>query len=222
MTGSTIVILSVGTLLMAITVIVGLKRYCLPVWKCVPISLALLVVGTLGTYLLFWLENQRFGGRSFYGAVFLVPIVLLPFARIVRISYADLMDVSAPAGYMMLILMKIGCLMNGCCEGRILFFSNDMIPIRFPSQWVELIVAAILYVTLMTMEFLKKQRGNLYAWFLILYGCTRFVLNIFRAEWVTTDMLLPFGNIWSICAVIFGVMALRIRHYRELRNAPTK
>ena len=41
--------------------------------------------------------------------------------------------------------------------------------------------------------------------YLILYGMSRFVLNCFREDFYTTDMFIPYGNLWSIISVVIGV-----------------
>ena len=102
------------------------RKYEIKLWKIVPIAFVLTIVGTLGTYLWFLLENLHWGGRSFYGAVFLVPIAFLLVALIVRIPYGQLMDLCAPAECIMLSIMKVQCLMEGCCAGRVLFMTDFM------------------------------------------------------------------------------------------------
>ena len=86
------------------------------------ISVLLTVSGTLGTFIWYAIESGGFGGRSFYGAVFIVPLLFIPVAYLFRIPYAKLMDLCAPAECMMLVLMKALCLMEGCCGGRVLFY----------------------------------------------------------------------------------------------------
>ena len=63
----------------------------------------------------------------------------------------------------------------------------------------------------------KKNRGTIYPWYLIIYGGVRFVLNIFREEWVTTEMIMPFGNIWSLVSIAIGVLwLLWIRKHKQV------
>ena len=80
----------------------------------------------------------------------------------------------------------------------------------FPSQLVELINAVVLMLVLMVMALSQKWRGKIYPWYLIIYGCTRFVLNWFR---FTSPLLmgLPAGNLWSLVAIFIGVLWLTDR-----------
>lgn len=204
----TIIALSVGTCAMlTLMLIIGVK-YRLKLWKCIPIALILTITGTIGTYIWFFVENSWFGGRSYYGAVFIVPIAFIALAKLMRVSYGDLMDLCAPAECVMLAIMKLQCLIDGCCGGRVLYTTAEGIEVVFPSQIVELANAFLLMLVLMIMAFLPKFRGKIYPWYLVLYGATRFVLNWFRAESTPIMAGLTPGCLWSLVAIFFGILWL--------------
>ncbi|MBQ8611075.1 MAG: prolipoprotein diacylglyceryl transferase [Oscillospiraceae bacterium] len=199
------VFLAIGTVLMGMPIRIAAREKEISAWKAFCVTVLLTVTGTAGTFLMYFIENGLFGGLSFYGAVFLVPVVFVGVALLVKVPYGEVMDLCAVGECIMLALMKIHCKISGCCEGRPLFVSQTGEPVRFPSQIVEL-VAALLLFTLLQYWCLKGERRNeLYGWYLLLYGSSRFVLNIMREAWVTKQMLLPFGNIWSIVAVVVGI-----------------
>lgn len=207
---NTIVILLIGTALMlAPMTLVGKKRG-VSFTKVAPLSLILTVTGTLGTYLWFFVENGSFDGRSFFGAVFIVPVVFVLLPKLFGLSYGALMDMCAPAECIMLALMKAKCFLDGCCGGRLLWLAGDSKGVFFPSQLVELSVAILLCAALVWMAYKKAAEGTVYPWYLILYGITRFILNFFREDWDKADMIVPYGNIWSVLAVVIGVLWLII------------
>jgi prolipoprotein diacylglyceryltransferase len=116
---------------------------------------------------------------------------------------------------MMLAVMKVQCLTSGCCGGRVLYYDANAVAVVFPSQLAELANAVVLMLVLLIMGIKNRNRGRLYPWFMILYGVTRFVLNIFRQEWVTYDgPLMPLGNIWSLLALAAGIVWLVVLHRR--------
>lgn len=203
-----IVFLAVGTVAMGIPIMIMSARYEVAMWKAVPTILMLTISGTAGTFLMYYVENQRFGGLSFYGAVFLVPIVFLVVAPILQVSYGKEMDFCAVGECIMLALMKFHCIIGDCCLGRVLWVLSDGTLIRFPSRLAEMVVAFILFVILYRWAMQGKNHGELYIWYIILYGSSRFVLNIFRESWVTKEMILPFGNIWSLAAVTIGAILM--------------
>ena len=207
----TIVALSVGTGAMLIVIAALMSCYKEKLWKSVLTSLLLTIAGTLGTYIWFFVECSSFGGRSYYGAVFLVPIAFVFVAKWMRIPYGDLMDYCAPAECVMLAIMKYQCYVDGCCGGMTLCMPEDGLAIYFPSQIVELVNAVLIMIVLMAIAINKKYRGKVYAWYLIIYGATRFVLNWFRSANYPLLLGLPAGNLWSLLAVFIGLLWLTDR-----------
>ena len=199
-----LVYLSIGTIAMLVPIAVQTRWYAIRSWKSIPLAVCLTVVGTVGTYILFFVENGWIGGTSFYGAVFFVPVIFLPIARLMREKASDLLDICAPAECVMLMIMKIQCTISGCCGGREIVLLGSQVTVQFPSQIAELLNAIILFCILFLLSRKERNRGSIYPWYMLTYGCTRFILNIFRESWITTNMLLPYGNIWSLVAIVVG------------------
>lgn len=204
-----------------VVLIINLLRYKKYGWSC---SQAILIsgleftLGILGTLILFFIENNEWGGTSFFGAVLLIPVFFLPISKCFRLSYARLMDYVAPSGLAMYMVNKWNCYVAGCCVGRNIGFSPEGIPKYFPSQIVEIIVTGIIVIVLLILECRMAFSQRLYPLGLILYGLSRFVLNMFREEWVTTKMIMPFGNIWSLVAIGVGVAWLFFQNKRKVSS----
>lgn len=204
--------LLIGTALMFLPIAYISKKNSYPLWKAVIISVLLTIIGTLGTYIMFFIENGSFGGISFFGAVFFVPIVfaLLPF--IFRIPYTTLMDMCALGECLMLVIMKIHCIISGCCKGRMCG------SFRFPSRAVEMAAAIVIFTILFIWYKRGKRHGLLYAYYLAIYGVIRFLLNFMRDIPIVDEMPLPFGNIWSIVSIIIGTVWILISYYKKLNK----
>lgn len=209
MTTKTIIALSIGTLAMLILIVIMMKWYKVRLWKGIPVAIILTIIGTISTYIWFFVEASWFGGRSYYGAVFFVPPAFAFIAKWMRIPHKEVLDFCAPAECVMLAIMKYQCLVDGCCSGIFLYMTAEGKEVYFPSQIVELINALVLVILLMYLARYSKNRGKVYAWYLVLYGTTRFVLNWFRAANTPMLMGLPEGNVWSLIAVIWGVLWLK-------------
>lgn len=181
------------------------KKYALTVSCTSIVSLLELILGVFGTLVLFFLENGFWSGTSFFGAVLLLPVFFYPIALIVRENCGVLLDLIAPSGLMMYAVNKLNCYVSRCCNGRRLGFTQDGIPIYFPSQIVELIAVVAIASALIVVERKNIFKERLYPLGLILYGIFRFILNFFREEWVTTEMYVPFGTIWSVLSVLIGI-----------------
>lgn len=215
MPSSLITVLAIGLIVMWIPVLLQGIWKKIPVWKTIVIAVFLLTAGTLGAYLMSWLEEGSWGGRSYYGAVYLVLIACAPFSKFLRMPFSMLTDLSAPAGTAMLALMRVKCYMDGCCRGMIMYQRADGVQVFFPNQLVELGVGLILTVLFLALSRKEKYRGTIYGWYLLLYGFARFILNFFRLTQKPFLWIIPSGTLWSVIAVIIGVIWLRYARKKQ-------
>ena len=202
------VYLAVGTLLMFAVMLIADRNERTPWWKLLISSVVLTGAGVLGAYLMFALEGGTWGGgKSFYGAVFLPPLIMWLTALALRLPVSRVMDLSAPAECVMLALLKVDCYLTGCCGGRVIGYSQMTgEAIVFPSQIAELVNALVLMIILILLIRGGKIKGLAYPAYLILYGVTRFFLNLLRE---TTPFILGMsaGNFWSLVSIVIGLIA---------------
>lgn len=201
-------LLLAGTVLMCLPMAWQLKRAKQPIWKAAVLSAALVLTGYYGSQLWFFVENGEFGGRSFYGAVFLSPVIFWILGKLLRIPYPDAMDTVAPAGCLTLALVKLQCLRDNCCQGKILYVDEQYMHVRFPSQLAEMAAFGIIAVILFVVATNRKSRGTVFCWFMILYGASRFVLDFYREIETPWLLGLSAGSFWSACAFLIGVVSL--------------
>lgn len=213
-----LIYLSIGTIAMLFPIMLQAAWYKIRLWKSVPIAIALTISGTIGTYLWFFIENHWIGGTSFYGAVFVVPLIFLFIAKLSHMSYGDLIDLCAPAECVMLVIMKVQCIINGCCGGRALCVNTEGLTIYFPSQIAELINAFVICAILMIVAYRKINRGNIYPLYMLVYGVTRFILNTFRADQSEFLFGMPPGHVWSLLSVIIGILWLCVNRKKNLET----
>ena len=200
--------LLMGMGLMFVVMLITGRFYKIPVWKIAVACVLLTVTGVLGAYGMAFLEAGFVwtAGRSFYGAVFLAPPLMWLVAKLLREPYGRIMDISAPAECIMLALLKYKCTIDGCCFGRMMTVGGQTF--RFPSQWVECIVALILMVVFVVMIFKKKYEDVVFPYYMLIYGIVRFCLNTLRetTPWI---LGLPMGHFWSIISAVIGVIWIR-------------
>lgn len=167
----------------------------------------LMLTGMFGMFIMYFIETGRLGGGSFFGAVFSVPLFMYPLAKILKIGYGDIMDICAPAGCIILSILKFKCYLDGCCYGK-LFMTNAW-AFRFPSQIVECVVALAIAVAMILIIVKGKHRTMAYPMLLVIYGITRFGLQLLRQThgWLGP---IPSANVWSILAITLGCIALII------------
>lgn len=202
--------LALGCLLMCAMIALQMKWYCVSKWKSLFVSAALVITGLWGSRLWYYIENFRFEGRSFYGAVFFAPLVFFPVSKVLKIPYLHALDFCAPAGSLTLALVKIQCLKDKCCQGMVLYINENKEYVRFPSQIVEMIDFFLICIVLFLLSSRKKMRGKIFPCFLILYGASRFVLDFFRSIEEPYAMGLSAGSFWSLIAFCAGVVWLTL------------
>lgn len=201
-------ILLLGTVLMCLPISIQMKWYGVTMWKCIVISAMLVPTGLIGSRLWYYLENQSFLGRSFYGVIFIAPIIFFPVSKVLRISYGYTMDFCAPAGCLTLAMVKVQCLLDGCCKGVVLYINEKRQYVRFPSQIVEMTVFLFIFCILLIIGSKEKNRKKVFLWFLILYGGSRFILDFFREHDQPYALGLSAGSFWSLISVVAGIVCL--------------
>lgn len=207
-----VISLVVGTLAMAAVMLLPRRWQAgLPVWKTLLSAAVLTVLGVLGAKLMFLIESGFWAGTSFYGAVFFPPLIMVLLALLLRVPPLTLLDLCAPAECVMLAILKMQCAVNGCCVGILLTITADGTYIRFPSQIIELLNALVLMAMLLWLIRKGTWQGRIYPIYMLLYGITRFILNLLRD---TEPFLLglPAGNFWSLVAIVIALIWLRLAH----------
>ena len=197
-------IIGLGGVAMFLSMLLQKKQYPhIAAWKMVLLTLWLTITGVLGTMILAYIELGEFGGTSFYGAIFLVPIFIIP-AMLMKITYRDVLNLCAPAECAMLFVMRFDCLKKGCCFGKYL----PNLEFQFPSQIAEMVVALAILFTLIRIH-KKDHQAQLYPWYMILYGLCRSVLQSFRYGGTTPWILgLSQGHLWSLISIVIGTLWL--------------
>lgn len=149
---------------------------------------------------MYWLEHngKSMSGMSFFGAVFLIPILMPAFGYYFDLKKIEILNLCAPCVASMIMFMRLGCFCAGCCGGML----SKIIGFKWPTQLIESIGDFLILLWLLYLGNQKKKE-NLYAVFLINYGFLRFFIEFLR----DTPKLffgLSNGQIFSIIAIVIG------------------
>lgn len=179
------------------------KKYPeIQVWKMAVVMVWVTVSGILALKLLYFIENGKFGGDAWFGAVLFMPIFLIPMV-LLKIPYKELMNIYAPTQTLEFSIGKIDCFLSDCCFGKYL----PSLRVQFPSQIADIILGIVVTIVLLWIEH-KKPKERLYPWLLLIYGATRFSVDWFRYEPKPWKWILPPTIIWAMLAMIFGIIWL--------------
>lgn len=205
-------VIALGGVAMFLSMLLQKKQFPqIAIWKMAIVALLILITGVGGSMILAYIELGSFGGTSFYGAVLLVPLLMFP-AMLMKITYRDILNLTAPAECAMLFVMRFDCLDKGCCFGRYL----PKLGIQFPSQIAEMVVGITIMVALILMH-KKNRKAQLYPWYMILYGVCRSILQCFRYGGLEPWVLgLSQGHCWSLLSITIGVAWLLLSKARKV------
>lgn len=190
------------------------KEFKFPLWKVACFSVYCIVTGTLSVKIMYFIENGNWSGLSFFGGVLFMPVFLFLFALLFRLPFLEVSDMFAPGICIVSAVMKVQCLIYGCCTGIYLFSNKDGIAVHFPSRETEMAFALLLMIYLIRDTKKGRFKGKLYPLFMILYGAGRFLLNFFR----DTDpfvWILPGGHFWGLISVALGFVFLGLVNKKQ-------
>lgn len=208
--------ISLGAVAMFVSMVLRKKQFPqVALWKMIVLTVWLTITGVLGTMILAYIESGKFGGTSFYGAVLMVPVLIMP-AMLMKITHKDILNLCAPAECAMLLIMRFDCLDKGCCFGKYL----PKLGFQFPSQITEMIVALAVMIVLIRMH-RKNSQIQLYPWYMIMYGILRFCIQGLRYGGTNPWILgLSAGHFWSLVSITIGVIWLLLS--KERKPVPKK
>jgi phosphatidylglycerol:prolipoprotein diacylglycerol transferase len=131
----------------------------------------------------------------------------------------DWFAVIVPAGVM---LGRVGCMINGCCLGRVCnaswFTINDTHGVaRWPSSQMEFVFNAIMLGVILLLRWGKIAPGNLFHIYLMAYGIFRFFHEFLRD---TPQILGPISGYQIAALAIFILGAAGFIRRRRLTIQP--
>jgi len=204
--------LTIGTVSMHVCIWKRKARFSLNALQCVAITILLTAVGVAGAKILFILENiqhvKRYGvslagGVSFFGSVYLIPL-LMPFLGLLfRLKPSQTTDICAPCVAIMIGCMRFGCFMQGCCGGWLARIGEFFF--FWPTQAVESIGDFLIMIWLLEIEKKQKFHGQLYPLFMMSYSGMRFLIEFFR-DTPKNWLCLSHGQWFSAAAILIGVL----------------
>lgn len=188
------------------------SRYGIVRWKTVTLTVLTAIYGCVGAKLLYLLESPGKAvllnsGFSYFGSVFL-PFLLVPVTALaLGVKPSAGLDLCAPYIPMTMAFLRISCVWERCCQGRILLLGDGYI--RYPVAWMEHIVGILITLYLLDRE--KKCRDGLqYPIFMMLYGISRFFIGFLRATpkhlWGLSN-----GQWFALAAILIGAAMLLLQ-----------
>jgi len=176
-----------GLIVQALSLILYRKAYGFTLKRAFQIYILIYPVLFVWMFFITWVEFgfSSWGSRNVLRLYMWVPLILLPYSRLLKIPHGVLADYFAPSLALTSVIGHAGCPFAGCCYGypcRWGIYNPELHDRRFPIQWVECSVSLLIAIFLLW--YAKKNKyngsGKVNALFLILFGSTRFFLEFLR------------------------------------------
>lgn len=182
------------------------------------IGFLFLVFEIIGAKILYIAENFNyileiglsFGGFSFFGIMFSVPLFAWVLSKCAKAPYGKLIDFASVGILFELAFYRIGCTCAGCCRGLPFTFGMTYPngETLFPVQPIEAALDFALAVLLIFLFLNKKLRsGEQYLLYMTGYGVIRFVLE-FTRERNYLFGIFSLSHIWAAFALVVGIIIL--------------
>lgn len=187
------------------------NRFSLNVVQSAQFTLLLTLVGVAGAMLLFYLESGRFGGVSFYGSVFLIPLLMPLIGMLFRLKPGQTMDLCGPCVAIMIGCMRFNCVLNGCCGGWEVCLGS--LCFSWPTQAMDSIGDFVILLWLLQLEREARAKDILYPCFMVAYSIMRFVLEFLRdtpKDWLD----LSHGQWFALAAIALGMLWISFQQKR--------
>lgn len=169
-----------------------------------------------------WNDANRWAelatGKSILGALLggYAAVEIAKRALKYRSATGDWFALIAPIG---IVFGRVGCLLNGCCLGKICkpswFTLNDIHGIaRWPAVPLELLFNLLAVITFLILRRAKILTGQHFHLYLIAYGIFRFAHEFFRE---TPAILGPFTGyqIAALAVALLGWIGFRNRNFQN-------
>lgn len=170
--------LGLGALAMLAIMLMRRKRYSLSAAQATLYTLLLLVTGIAGAKLLYFFEcgMESFSGMSFFGAVYLVLLVMPLVGLAFKLKPADSLDTCAPCVAAIIGFQRFGCYCAGCCGGIPMGDSGMLWPTQLMEGFGDMGILCLLFA----LDRNNNSRGRNYPFFLMFYGILRFFIEFIR------------------------------------------
>jgi phosphatidylglycerol---prolipoprotein diacylglyceryl transferase len=183
------------------------------------------------------------GGLVFYGGLVGASLACLIYARVRALPLWKMADILAPSIALGSVFGRVGCLLNGCCFGRVcslpwaIQFPNQSpvwkqhylsglvgkleasAPVH-PTQIYDALLNLGLYLGLALLYRRKRFDGQVFATYLIGYAVTRSFVEIFRGDYPPENLhggLTP-AHLVSAAILVAGLVSFWILSRRAVKR----
>lgn len=201
----------IGSFVLFLMMFFRRKRYDVSIKKLIILHIVITILTTFGALFGSFLGGMSFLGLRLYGILIVDTVAIFALSRIFNIDIGDLGDYLAASIIAVCCIVKVPCILDGCCYGIELFTNQAGNAVRFPSQIVEFSIWAILTAWLCFVESKGNHKNLLWSIATIWFGIIRFAVDFMRGnprEMKFVIMGMSGGKFWSLVVAAMGIVFL--------------
>ncbi len=163
--------------------------------------------------------QMRDGGLSYFGGLAAGVLGGWIYVKVKKLPVGKIADIAAPAVAIGYAIVRVGCLLNGCCYGEpsgvpwAIAGGHDEL-LRHPAQIYSALYSLIIFGLLWMVEARKKFEGQVIWAYIGFYSVARFIVEFFRAG--VRDYFAPLTATQVLCIALavlaFGYIRVRSSH----------
>ena len=143
-------------------------------------------------------RTYEIGSIAIFGEFIFLPVGLFLAAKIRKIKPALIFDVYIIWAVPVIALMRVNCILSGCCLGLPIPGST----LRWPVRELEIVFFIIMWIILLKREKNNASSGSAFPLVMMSYGAFRFLIEFFRVSPAGT--LFHIDHLWAALSFIVG------------------
>ena len=214
----------IGATVLFFMLLLRRKKYDISLVKCFALHIVVTILTTLGANFGSFIGGMSLLGLRLYGILLLDTFALFVLARVFKIEIGMLGDYLGPGIIAVCCIVKVPCIIDGCCYGKELFVNSSGVAVRFPSQIVEFSIWALLTIWLIWIERKGNHKNYIWAITSIWFGIIRFLVDFMRGNAVEMRLEIlgmPAGRFWSLVVAILGCVLLFLLFRKYQKRSPS-
>ncbi|MBU4346121.1 MAG: prolipoprotein diacylglyceryl transferase [Candidatus Omnitrophica bacterium] len=189
------------------------------------------VAGIIGARIFYIIENLgyyiknpleiimlQYGGLSWFGGLFAGIIFGVAYLKKRNPLLYKILDLVVPFVALGQAIGRIGCLLNGCCFGKIsrfgLYFPVHRL-VLIPTQLYSSLLLIFIFLLLRFLQDRPHRQGQIFFLYLLLYSIVRFFIEFLRADNEVIFLELTLFQIISL--VIFVLSSIKLFSIRPAK-----
>ncbi len=151
------------------------------------------------------------GGLSWYGGLISGVFTGISYLKFKKIPIFKVLDLMAPFIALAQAIGRIGCLLNGCCFGKIseygIYFPVHKL-VLIPTQLYSTLILILIFIFLRFLQERPHKIGVIFFTYLLLYSTKRFFMEFWRGDNEIIFQGLTLFQIISIVVFCISVFSL--------------